>query len=200
METKLNQLSSHIDNSSAVNTHNLNSKLDDFRSDLVVMFMQVVGNMTEALAEEYQHVPTITTTAALQPTSELNLTLKYHIPTQLKSPQNPGEQLGRLFSYCSLSTTSYVSLTCYYCKLCNSFGVSVSYINVHKNSPYQIAGPVVHVGYSINVCGDIHSEVHFSQYQSLFRSHLSPDMLIKLRHEPGDIYMYKTGRFRTQLG
>ena len=72
METKLNQLSSQIDNSSTVNTHNLNSKLDDFRSDLGVMFMQVVGNMTEALAEEYQHVPTFTTTVALQPTSELS--------------------------------------------------------------------------------------------------------------------------------
>ena len=58
-------------------------------------------------------------------------------------------------------TKSCVSLTCYYCKLCDSFGVFVSCINVHKNLPYQSAGPVVHVGYSINVCGDIHSEVHF---------------------------------------
>ena len=98
METKLNQLSKQIDNSSAVNIQKFNKKLDEFRSDLGVMFMQVVGNMSEALAEVYQHVPTFTTTAALQPTSELsvfmlillvNLNLKYHISTRLKLPWNP---------------------------------------------------------------------------------------------------------------
>ena len=53
METQLNQLNSQIDNSSAVNIQNLNRKLDEFRSDLGVMFMQVVGNMTDAMAEPY---------------------------------------------------------------------------------------------------------------------------------------------------
>ena len=105
MVTKLVQLSNRIDNSSAVNIHKFNRELDEFRSDLGVMFMQVVGNMTEALAEEYQHVPTFTTTAALQPTSELsvfmlillvNLNLKYHISTRLKLPWNPEKKFGRL--------------------------------------------------------------------------------------------------------
>ena len=56
METQLNQLTTQISNRPAVNIQEFNSKLDNFCSDLGVMFTQVVGNMTEAIAERYQFV------------------------------------------------------------------------------------------------------------------------------------------------
>ena len=68
METQLNQLNSQLDNSSAVNIQNLNRKLDEFRSDLGVMFMQVVGNMTEALAGSINMFPPL---LQLQPYNRL---------------------------------------------------------------------------------------------------------------------------------